>query len=71
MSIHKVIENGLSGFGGLLRCTVCGHEQQLGDIGAKLAGGWPKCCGYTMRWWTARQLVEGEGNSNEPNRRHR
>lgn len=48
----------LNGLGGHLECTVCGHRRPLGNIGRKLANGWPKCCGYTMRWITARQENE-------------
>lgn len=46
-----------SGIGGLLRCTVCLREEPLGDVGARTTGGgWPRCCGYTMRWLTQREL---------------
>lgn len=56
MRLHRAVAEGLQGFGGLLRCTECGAERPLGNIGQKLASGWPKCCGYTMRWVTQRQL---------------
>lgn len=59
--IHDKIGADLQGFGGILRCMTCGHEQPLGSVGNKLANGWPKCCGYTMRWVTARQLAERVG----------
>jgi hypothetical protein len=52
------IASALSGFGGILRCTICKRERPLGDIGGKLRHGWPKCCGYTMTWVTQRQLDE-------------
>lgn len=55
-TVHDAIGGALSGFGGHLRCETCGHKRQLGNIGRKLATGWPKCCGYTMRWWTQRQI---------------
>lgn len=29
-------------------CTVCGRQQDT-SFGGSLRGGWPKCCGYTMR----------------------
>lgn len=48
----------LSSFGGHLECTDCGRVTPLGDVGAKLKGGWPKCCRHTMTWVTARQLAE-------------
>lgn len=48
----------LQRFGGLLRCTVCGREEPLGNVGHKLGNGWPKCHGYTMRWLTQRELDE-------------
>lgn len=47
----------LAPFGGLLRCTTCQRELPLGDVGAKLRDGWPTCCGYTMRWFTQRELL--------------
>jgi len=47
-------------FGGYLRCETCGARRELGDIGAKLAHGWPRCHEQTMRWWTARQVEAGE-----------
>lgn len=59
MSIHDKIGGDLQGFGGLLRCRECGNERALGNVGDKLANGWPKCCGYTMRWITRRELDEG------------
>ncbi len=60
MSIAERIGKELQGFGGVLRCTVCEREKPLGDVSEKLATGWPKCCGYTMRWITASQLTEEE-----------
>lgn len=67
-TIHDAIADGLSGFGGLLRCTTCKREQPLGDIAGSLRSGWPKCCGYTMTWMTQRLLDEeraatGDGSS--------
>lgn len=56
--LHVKIADDLADFGGLLLCTVCGREQPLGDVAGNLREGWPKCCGYTMRWVTARQLAE-------------
>jgi hypothetical protein len=59
-SIHDKIATDLGGFGGVLRCETCRRTSPLGSIGHKLANGWPKCCGYTMRWWTQRQIDAGE-----------
>lgn len=56
--IHGAIASDLAGLGGILRCTVCGREQGLGDIGQNLAHGWPKCHNYTMTWVTQRLLDE-------------
>lgn len=50
------IGSDLQGFGGHLKCTVCDRVQPLGNVGNKFRSGWPKCCGYTMRWWTRRQI---------------
>lgn len=57
-----LIAESVEGFGGLLRCETCGREQSMceGDAGSYLFRGWPRCCGYTMRWWTQRQLDMGE-----------
>lgn len=60
--LHAAIGDSLDGFGGVLRCEVCGegHAMQTGEAGRYTAKGWPKCCGYTMRWWTQRQIDAGE-----------
>lgn len=49
-------------FGGYLRCEECRHREPLDGraAGAYLRGGWPRHCGYTMRWWTQRQIDAGE-----------
>lgn len=52
---QKLIDE-LEAIGGHLECTVCKRQEELGNnIALKLATGWPKCCGYTMTWITARQ----------------
>lgn len=56
--VHTKIGEELKGFGGILRCESCGLKRPLGNIGIKLQNGWPKCCGYTMRWVTDRELRE-------------
>ena len=43
--------------GGILRCGTCGTEQPLGDVGAHLSHGWPRCCGLTMTWVTRKILL--------------
>lgn len=58
--LAEVIGNDLQPLGGILRCNVCGRMEPLGDVGASLATGWPKCHGYTMTWWTQRQVDNGE-----------
>jgi hypothetical protein len=58
--IHNAITKRLTGFGGYLKCTDCGATRPLGDIATKLANGWPKQCGYTMRWITAKQAKRGK-----------
>lgn len=50
----------LQAFGGFLQCGACGHREELGDVGSRLRDGWPQCCGYTMTWWTQRQIDAGE-----------
>lgn len=59
-TIGEAIAPDLRSFGGILRCETCRHMKALGDVGAKFDNGWPKCCGYTMRWWTQRQIDSGE-----------
>lgn len=61
---HQKIGADLQEFGGRLECKTCGHQQDLGDVPQKLAGGWPKHCGYTMTWITARQERELKGSDN-------
>lgn len=51
-SIHGKVADDLKHFGGHLECLRCGKIKPLGDISDKLKNGWPKCCGYTMRWIT-------------------
>jgi hypothetical protein len=60
-SLVPAIAADLSGFGGVLRCTQdCGMPMRLDEerIARYLRDGWPKCCGYTMRWVTQRELDE-------------
>lgn len=57
-SVMDSIAAELQVFGGLLRCTKCGLELPLGEVGPRLRHGWPRHCGYTMRWVTQRQLDE-------------
>lgn len=54
------VYHSLDGFGGILRCEQCGTTKPLGEPSKKLRHGWPKHCGYTMRWWTQRQIDTGE-----------
>ncbi len=65
--VHTAIGEALSGFGGFLRCETCGITRPLGDPGSKVANGWPRHCGYTMRWWTQRQIDAGEVPAKEQN----
>lgn len=51
----------LDRLGGYLRCETCRHTLPLGVPSQRvLSTGWPSCCGYTMRWWTQRQVDAGE-----------
>lgn len=61
-SLPGAIGADLAGLGGFLRCETCGYRSALDDrdIAAYLSLGWPKCCGYTMRWWTQRQIDANE-----------
>lgn len=52
--LHENIATDLQQHGGHLECSECGFTEPLGDIASKLALGWPKHCGYTMSWITAR-----------------
>ena len=64
-TVHTAIAADLSGFGGILRCTgECSCRQDLSErqIAKYLRYGWPKCCGYTMRWVTQRELDESAGS---------
>ncbi len=58
MTVYERLGAAVQGFGGLLRCTTCGTERPLGSVAGKLENGWPKHCGYTMRWITDRELKE-------------
>ncbi len=60
--VHDAIGCSLDQFGGFLRCETCRTVRTMGvgDAGRYTAKGWPRCCGYTMRWWTQRQINAGE-----------
>lgn len=61
--LHGKIGSDVVGqFGGFLRCETCLRKEPLTGkaAGSYLAHGWPRCCGYTMRWWTKRQVDAGE-----------
>lgn len=60
--LHNNLGEELKSLGGILRCEQCGLQRPLGNIGNKLANGWPKCCGLTMRWVTDRELKEEQVN---------
>ena len=56
--LHGNMAADLISNGGVLRCHECDHEQALTEaqIAQYLAHGWPKHCGYGMRWVTQREL---------------
>lgn len=58
------VAESLHGFGGFLRCEECGYRPFVAltdaDTTHYLANGWPRHCGYTMRWWTQRQIDANE-----------
>lgn len=56
--VHDTLGAELDAMGGVLRCDRCGTEEPMKGAGAYLRSGWPRCCGYTMTWVTARQLAE-------------
>lgn len=56
LGLNVAITADLSVFGGILRCGTCGREEPVGDIAGHVRSGWPKCCGLTMTWVTAKQL---------------
>jgi hypothetical protein len=60
--LHQAIASDIAPLGGILKCLTCGKNFPLAEarVANSLANGWPKCCGYTMRWITARELAKGE-----------
>lgn len=61
-ALPGAIGESLGAFGGFVRCETCRAQW---DVTSDLAGhytakGWPKCCGYSMRWWTQRQIDAGD-----------
>lgn len=56
--IHQSIASDINGFGGILRCSVCGNWEWLTDTSGFLGRGWPKCHSYTMSWITNRLIAE-------------
>lgn len=67
-SMPETIGTDLQSFGGFLQCGTCGHRRPLGSVGHKLRHGWPQCCGYTMTWWTQRQIDAGEAPASLPSK---
>jgi hypothetical protein len=63
VKLHEAIAQDLAGFGGILRCTRCGIERNVGDISLHLRDGWPLHCGYTMRWITESELRAPSGST--------
>lgn len=60
-TLPEAIGGVLDHFGGILRCGTCGTTAPLGNPGERITRtGWPSCCGYTMTWWTQRQIDAGE-----------
>jgi hypothetical protein len=60
--LHRKMDSDLQSLGGYLRCGTCQRTVEFvdGDIGLYMQHGWPKCHGYTMTWWTQRQIDAGE-----------
>lgn len=44
-----------------LECMECGKKQDMnkGNFGLNLQHGWKKCCGYTMRLFTKKEVESG------------
>jgi hypothetical protein len=66
MGLHESLGAELRSLGGFLHCRTCGVTSPLGAIGSHLEIGWPKHCGYTMQWWTQRQIDAGEAPTPSP-----
>lgn len=54
--MYEQMASKLKKFGGILKCESCGREMRLNNISLYLQSGWPKCCGYTMRWITKNEM---------------
>ncbi len=57
MGIHVEIAKGMPPLSHL-ECMECGRKKPVGDVPTRMAYGWPKCCGYTMRLFTQRETAE-------------
>lgn len=57
-SFRTQVERDTAQHGGYLRCETCGLTVEVDA--AYWRTGWPTCHGYTMRWWTRRQIDAGE-----------
>jgi len=60
--LHAKVGEDVAALGGVLRCETCARVVEFwpGAQGYYLQRGWPRCCGYTMRLWTQRQIDAGE-----------
>lgn len=57
-AFHSDVDQITSRAGGILRCETCRRTDT--PKGEYWRTGWPRCCGYTMSWWTQRQIDAGE-----------
>lgn len=57
MSIHQSIADAMPPLSHL-ECTTCGAHREVGIIARQLKGGWPTCCGHTMRLYTVREVEQ-------------
>lgn len=58
MSLHSSIAEGMPALSHL-QCTTCGRREDVGDVAAHLASGWPTCCkGYAMQLFTVREMEQ-------------
>jgi len=57
IDLHRSIADALPSLSHL-GCMMCGKKQNVGNVANKLRNGWPKCCGYTMRLFTEREMKE-------------
>ena len=65
MSVHDAAATAMPPLSHL-ECMECHACRRVGEVAGKLRNGWPKCCGYTMRLFTVREVEAAAAGLGQP-----